>query len=337
MITNVTGTMSNGNTITIDGNSLMNQSTTGWDSFFTADSNRWSFEGTSSTGDGYTDLSIDSTPNGTVTRGYSTARKLFGSKSYLARCAQTAGSYPDPVGDQIGGASYYTCNKRQSGGADVTFYTRLYGYWENNGGNWTDILKWIFFQSFTAYEPVLFQPKNGGGSVPTQWTIKDQRHTNGFAGVNVGSGIAAFAVGKWHCVELQMTHSATVANQYLRVWVNNQSIHEVPVSDAGWTDEGRHDAMEFGIINTWHSSGNYDVNCYNDGLAMGTQRINPACIIELADNSVYASATKRWQFPVAISDSQVQFVYDDTGLSGGSRYVFVTDNQGNRSSGFQVV
>lgn len=310
-ISSVSGTVSAGNTLTVTGINLHKRNTTGWDAFFTANSNRWSFEGASFTSDGYDTGALTTGSGGSGSRAYSSAKALFGSQSMLSNLTRTAGSYTCSAQNQEAFIKVAS-SKRGTGGSDVTFWGRIYGYWESNGANWSDYVKWLYFKDFdTNRDPILIQPKNGADVVPTQWVI----HTfdNSTADTFVGSGVTAFATGKWHCVEWKATFSSTLASQVVEVYINDSQVLSMT---SGWTLDMRMDELQFGIVNTCNGSGNYDINCYNDGLAIGSQRIYPGCVAEITTSPTYGAGT--YCFPLAISDTQSQIVVP--ALAGGPPY-----------------
>ena len=73
-ISSVSGTVAQGNTITISGSYMMDEDKTDWDVFFSNNPNASSFEGTSPSADGYSAIG----PSGGT---YVTDVKVLGSKS----------------------------------------------------------------------------------------------------------------------------------------------------------------------------------------------------------------------------------------------------------------
>lgn len=79
-ITSVSGTVSAGQTITITGTYMCDEDKTNWGTAYQS-GNKYGFEGTSYTADGYADAP-DFNPQD---RGYDTDVKLMGSKSFKGR------------------------------------------------------------------------------------------------------------------------------------------------------------------------------------------------------------------------------------------------------------
>lgn len=329
-IDSITGTMSNGNTITISGTNLENPQTTGWRSFWTADSDRSGFEGTSPAGDGYgVQWGLGSTEPTYVTN-----VKLMGSKSLYCSIFNTpATALNCPSQNRV---SHVTLEAGQvSGTTTEEIWFRAYGRWNTPNGVWTNYLKWAEIQGTGASNGgVLFQPANGQNqNPPTQWAWTCNAATPN--SVSTSTPYGAFELNRWYCVEAHCICSPTIGNQVFEGWIDGVKMHTR--NPAEFHESMRFIGLPIGIINGCHVNGGFHCECWTDGVATSTQRIYPASLVELADSSSYSGANKRGQAPVYISDDEVQFTYDDTGLSGVNRYVFVTNNAQERSDAFQVV
>lgn len=68
-----------------------------------------------------------------------------------------------------------------------------------------------------------------------------------------------------------------------------------------------------------------------DGFAMSSGRIYPAALVEMGNNSDYTKAKRVKQEILYISDTQIRFRANTAGLEPGPYYVWVTNNQQERS------
>lgn len=322
-ISSVSGTVANGNTLTISGSGLQNQQNANWDTFWkTTNPNAWSFEGASYSADGYgSPASISSG----CSFAYSTAKALFGSKSILANIVSGAGSFSCPADNKT---AYTNAPCSRGFGSPGTFYTRAYGYWTQDGVNWPSYQKWIEALGQAGYNNYYMQPNNGGGtSPPSQFVLYATGNST------PSNPFGSFSTGKWICIESECTFDPTVANQRIRVWQDDVLVLDL---NSGWTGEMRFQLWLFGIINGCHGSGNYDQKCYTDGMVLASSRIYPECIVEISDNSVYGAGTLVKQSPLFISDSSVQVVCDLTGLGAGPYYLFARNNAQEQSASFAL-
>lgn len=75
---------------------------------------------------------------------------------------------------------------------------------------------------------------------------------------------------------------------------------------------------------------------WQDGFTVSKTRVGAASLVEIGNSADYASAVKVYQEPVYLSDSSSQIKVDLTGLGAGPFYLFITNNRGQRSSGFRL-
>jgi hypothetical protein len=212
---------------------------------------------------------------------------------------------------------------------------RAYGRWDSPTGVWSNYLKWCELRGIGGpNRGVLFQPANGvNQNPPTQWVWVCNAASPNTRTTSTPYG--AFELRRWYCIEAHMVCSPTIGSQIFEGWIDGVQMHSQ--SAASFIESMRYQDVMLGIINGCHANGGFHCQNWTDGIATSSQRIYPACTVELANGSNYATATKRYQAPVSISDSSVQFTFDSTTLTGTARWVFVTDNQQNRTAGFQVV
>ena len=77
-----------------------------------------------------------------------------------------------------------------------------------------------------------------------------------------------------------------------------------------------------------------DTNEIIDGF--GFEAVQGTGFVEIGDDADYAAATKVTQTIDSWSDTQIQFDLVDTGFADGAKWVFVTNDSGERSAGYRV-
>lgn len=117
----------------------------------------------------------------------------------------------------------------------------------------------------------------------------------------------------------------------MQVWVDNTRI--VNSSTTTRVDNGY---MSLGQVTVWDTVSGYSMHQYLDGAVWGTQRIYPLSTIEVGDNSDYASATKVYQQPTLLGDTNSTIKLDLTGLGDGPYYLWVTNNKQERSTVYNL-
>lgn len=310
-VTGVTGTISTGQTLTITGTAMVDQSTTGWAAGFTTTNT--GFEGTSASADGWEPSG--SLPNGCA---YTTGVKLMGSKSLDC---QTQGAFTYSGGSGYG-TGYVWKEISAQGGSD--FCARAYTAYDtttSGNGDWPDAdLKYWWLPGTGA--TIFVQPDiNGRTTAPDQWWAY-MDPLNSRANNPAGS----FEQKRWYCTEFCISSSGTV-----QVWVDGTRI----VNSTTTTRVGS-GYMSLGQVTVWNTVSGFSMHQYLDGAVWGTQRIYPLSTVEIGDSATYATATKVYQEPLVLGDTSIQVKANLTGLGAGPYYLFVTNNKQETSTAYNL-
>lgn len=313
IISSVTGTVANGNSLTIAGTKLWDQVTTGWDSHWSA--SKAGFEGANPAADGYTPQDTNQTYDSTV--------KLMGSKSM--KCVASGAS---DVNNKGGSYFDYITDLSLGTGANDCYY-RTYVRWNANA--WPTIAHkfwWLGGVPKSAF--VNMQPN--GGAAPSQLAIAATDYNGGLlTAFNIPTG--QIQNDLWYCVELHVRKNGA-GSYVLEVWWDNQVVCSVsPTSgvDAnpgGWGHETN--------TNWWDTSAGFNWTQWQDGFVVSSARVGPASLVEIGNNADYVSATKVYQRPTSIADGSVVVTCDLTGLGAGPYWMWVTNSQGVRSDAFAL-
>ncbi|MHC4396765.1 MAG: fibronectin type III domain-containing protein [Planctomycetota bacterium] len=306
-ISSLSGTVAQGNTITISGSNMVDEDRTDWDVFFSNNPNASGFEGANPSADGYSAIG----PSGGT---YVTDAKVLGSQSI--RFHVEGASSNCPIDNLM---EYNAINPE--GGDTGDLYYRLYARWNTVDDSWpTSHIKMIDCQGSGAQ--YYFQP--GSGSVrPTQMNVAYDGASHMYA---IPSG--QLENDRWYAMEVRWKSTSPYAFQ---AWVDGTQI-----ADDSPTTAGSLNYLLFGIINCCGTTSNFSLNHWMDGLAVSTSRIYPAAIAEIGDSSVYSTATKVYQAPISISDDSIQVKVDLTGLGSGPYYLWVTNNRQERSPSYEI-
>jgi hypothetical protein len=90
------------------------------------------------------------------------------------------------------------------------------------------------------------------------------------------------------------------------------------------------------MINLAETGSDFDLTNWTDGFTISTSRIYCSSIIEIGNSSDYATADKVYQEPIYLSDGSVQIKANLTGLGSGPYYLWVTNNQQERSAPYPL-
>lgn len=320
-IANVSGTVATGQTLTVTGASMMDEDKTSWEA---TDLNflgsAYGFEGPSPAADGYgIGAGFDASGDGSVAD-YSSSVKISGSKS--ARFHIQGEHFCNQDHDNP------ECNPRASAyiwnyyAPPTNIWLREYVRYDWSGGWPTQWLKhwWMQGEGSVLY----VQPQ--AGTAPS----------DGFSYGDTGFGLwentaevpGGITDGRWYCLEghFQTVNGHVQATAYVDGVAAPTIITESPSIIMQW--------LEFGIINLNATSVGFSIDNYVDNFVYSrTTRIGCSSMLEIADSSNYATATKKYQEPVFLSDTSAQVKADLTGLGAGPYYLFVTNNRGARSAG----
>ncbi|HUL00450.1 MAG TPA: hypothetical protein VLX29_06290, partial [Nitrospirota bacterium] len=294
-IANVSGTVQNGQILTVTGSNMMNENVGNWDSFFSSHSNAYGFEGSSPSSDFYCDL-------GPCSGAYDTTVKLSGSKSIKFH---TAGSHSS---NQM---SYNAFTPASSGARWYRFYTR----WHAN--SWPDSWMKMFYLMGGATNNFYFEPYANGGSNPSQMIVQVTNNNN----VTIPTG--PLQNDRWYLFEVYATGSN------YQIWMDGTQIFNGSNGSFGTQ------SWLFGIVNECCSSnGSFDYSMWIDNMATSSSRIYPSSLVEISNSATYGSGTIVYQEPVYLSDGSVQIKANLSGLGSGPYYLWVTNNSQTRSSAY---
>ncbi len=304
VISSVTGTVSTGRTLTISGTTLMDENKTNWFSPFKTGT-AYGFEGASYTADGY-DIAPDEMTHGT--RGYDTNVKLSGNKSIYGRVT---------VSEKTGAGFGVELPSTQT---DI--YTRFYTRW-HSAGSWkwpTSYIK-MHLPLGNYGDACYFQPDYSSGStLPTHMFAK---YSNSTQSLDVSSTF--MEDNRWYCMEIRNKTSTTTN---FTGWVDGVQVLNVN----NHTGVGATQRVLFGLINMCCQGSGFDLTEWIDNLAVSSSRVYCSSIVEIGNNSDYASATKIYQAPTSLSDTSITVTVDLSGLGAGPYYLWVTNNRQERSA-----
>jgi hypothetical protein len=314
-ITNVTGTIAAGQTLTITGTKMVQDDKTNWiDATFSSPhvafktGTSYGFEGASPAADGFCTA-------GKCGGNYDASVKLMGNKSYkfsVSGVSCATGESCPPVNGYIGDYSAFSLFTN-------SFYGRTYFRYTNTSGVWPTVaLKFIDImgQSSNAYiQPVV------SGSLPSSFLVNTSG-TNAYGNIPGG----ALKLDRWYALEWQYQSGGNI-----NAWIDNQQI----VANKAMSSVTQN-YFSFGIVNTFRTPSNFALTVRLDAMTLSTSRIYPASVIEIGNGPDYAIAAKKYQDPVYLSDGSVQIKADLSGLGSGPYYLWVTNNQRQRSTAYNL-
>ena len=249
-ISSVSGTVTQGNTITISGSNMMDEDTTDWDEFFPDNPNASSFEGTNPSADGYSAIG----PSGGT---YVTDVKVLGSKSIRFHVEGASSNCP---WDNL--ANYNAINPE--GGDTGDLYYRLYARWNTEDDSWpTSHIKMIDCQG--SGSQYYFQP-SAGSVRPTHMNAAYDGASHNYA---IPSG--QLENDRWYAMEVRWKSTSPYS---FEAWVDGTKI-----ADDDPTNPGSLNYLLFGVINCCGTTSNFSLDHWMDGHAVSTSRIYPAAIV----------------------------------------------------------
>jgi hypothetical protein len=294
-ISNVTGTIATGQTLTISGTNMLNESKTNWDSFFTTHANAYGFEGSNAEDDGYV------LAGGSAT--YTSSVKILGSKSFHFNVV--AHSPPDliNVGDY-----YYYVMAQQVPDKWYRYYVRYHA------------ANIIWFTNYTKQLYIIGSKNDyvdlyGSSGLPTRGYYWDGDPNKDF---NLP---AQMQNDRWYLYEVHLKSSSPKITE---IWIDNQKVLTSAPNDSDKTPY----YVLFGFPNANAAPAGLNVDCWWDGLTDSTSRIYPASTIEVSGDGT----TWKYQEPVTFGETSSQIKLDLTGLSGTNYQMRVTNNQQQTSS-----
>jgi hypothetical protein len=312
-------------TLTASGQDLHQRTTTGWDSFFTANLNRHSFEAANGS-----DLTVLGYPPGTgIGHTVSNTVAVIGNTSAFFRSTASL-PIPPPCGTTGQGiAQSYTYANL---GNDLDFWWREYMYWTAPGGWPNNYQKHLELPSAQfMWQPYL---QGQGGLAPSQFYAQQ---AGGSGRVTIDAG-ARLQTGRWYFVEAHVVREPDA----LELYVDGRLLASSPVGPIG---NASNSANFIGLVNACGTAA-WDVNLYMDSFVRGQNRLYADAEIWLCDGSGDDPRTNPqtagcvWQVPVSISDTSIIFTFRKTqaGLTvpSGTGYIIIVNNARELSNATSV-
>ncbi len=317
-ITNVTGTVQTGQTLTITGTTMMDEDKTNWGTAYQSGT-KYGFEGESHEADGY-DHAPDSNRG---TDGYSESVFLMGTQSYWGRIQ---GAYAGGGGENNASAGLYITLAEDGISQQQDFYVRLYSRWNSAGSTsvWPNShIKMLDIQG-TPEQQWYFQPNiTAGGVLPTEMLMVDGDANPQYSVTNF------LQENRWYCMEARFRTDAALTYS---AWVDGVLLATRNPSSSLTTVQ----YVLFNMINLGGTGADFDLTNWTDGFTVSTSRIYPSSKIEISNNSTYGAGTLVYQAPTTLSDTSIAVTCDLTGLGAGPYYLWVTNNKQERSSTYDL-
>ena len=207
------------------------------------------------------------------------------------------------------------------GGGDANdIWIRAYVRYHAVGGWPTSYIKMIDCQG--SGEQDHFQPATTTDDTLPQYmnaTYDSSAH-------NVAIPSGRLTNDRWYCIEI---HWKSTSPHVFAAWIDGvQVINVAPVAQGSLT------YLLFGLINMGGTHAGFSVDHWFGGLVVARSRIYPASLVEVGDGPDYATARKRTQTLEHISDTQVAFNLDVSGLGTGPYYLWLRNNNQQLSSAY---
>lgn len=315
IISNVSGAIQTGQTLTITGTTMMDEDKTNWDTTVVnlQSGTAYGFEGSGFVSDGY---EFTSDGDGVYVE-YSSSVKLSGNQSAHFHIE---GQHTDTISHNPHASADIFYGIKQN---LTTVYVR--GYTRYDGTGWPDgwFKHWWTLATDGSY--LVMQPDASGPSLPG---VFDYGDSNGGNVISIPSG--TLERGRWYCLELKMQVNNGLVE--LTPWIDGVQgttyrTQNSPAIEMDW--------YEFGIINLNGTDSNFVVDNYVDNFALSkSSRIYCSSIIEIGNNANYSTAKKVYQQPLYLSDGSIQIKANLKSLGAGPYYLWVTNNKQERSAAY---
>lgn len=160
---------------------------------------------------------------------------------------------------------------------------------------------------------------------------------------NFGSGTGSFHTvtipggwvdQQWNLVEVKFPCGGT---DTLEIYYNNGQVFSQSVTGGGTCNSsGAYPSM---LTNASGTSSGFDQDWWFDGFYESSDRIGPLSLIEITSGSnyaatSYAAGTRVYQIPISITNTLTTVKLETLPSGGGPYYLWVTNQQGERSSGY---
>ena len=300
----IAGDISQGQTLVISGNNFLNENTSDW--FMTLAESRC--EGSTPVADGW------SWQGGIVKGGYVEDVSLVGDKSLHLSMTQTKTVVADECPYANIGSAVYRSHR-----APIVYaraYLRYSPSCEQLFDYAHEVKMFYWMQAGCYVQPYAM----GAHGWPTQMWL----YLN-------GTGIypdlpEQWTNDRWYCIEAKADNT----NDELTAWVDGELL-----GTTGGTPSEDPFSFLLGFINACPTPiGTFEM--WADSIALSTSRIYPISLVEIGNNSVYATATKVTQELVKASETQLEIKCNLSGLGAGPYYLWVTNNRQERSNTYNV-
>ncbi|MEW5801311.1 MAG: hypothetical protein AB1847_04305 [bacterium] len=222
------------------------------------------------------------------------------------------------------------------------YYYRYYVRYSGPAFKWTDnSWKQLYVHNLFNLNPCMWD-KPPATCGPGRYDIQAQ--TRLFAHLQ-----GPISLDRWYCVEIWAKKEGP--GICLKFWLDGEECviydeYDKAPQQFPWNKcyQGKNQKLSFGSLElgtTNCQNWTYDQLPVNqsiwfDGFAMSSTRIYPAALVEIGNNPDYDKAKKVKQEILHISDTQIQFRADITGLGPGPCYVWITNNKQERSKAYSL-
>ena len=329
-ISNVAGTISTGQTITIAGSSMINDNSTNWlrnDEYSGSVLDQTYFTGATGAVDDFGWL-VDHSGAPNNTSEYDSAVKVMGIQS--VKLVDNTSCYDAQSCGAISLYGSFTTGSttRLPSTYYVSAYVRFNGTYSDYGQK--------FYLTVGGTDQFYIQPSCLGDGTARGWAIKDGNWINGAGTFDPSANRGSFTwdTNKWHYFEAEIDTTHYSGDRFT-IWIDG-------IQDTQWTAGGHSGALamynELGIPN-WDGDPLTTVVPFTIWVTryiFSSSRIYPASKIEVGSSSIYGSGNEKWQEPVYLSDGSIHAKLDLAGLGSGPYYLWVTNNRQERSAAYNL-
>ena len=302
-ITNVTGTVATGQTLTITGTNLMNENTSSWDANFANNSAMYGFEGSLPPSGGTIVSGWAMEPGASSSNvTYDTSTKLSGNQSLMMTISGTCS------GSSCGNAGMMS----YPASSQSTQYWRYYCYFNAEGNLWpSNFMKQYGLQpgygGAIDYMDIGSGPTGGGA--PTTFNIAPSGQD-----YSVTIPSPGMVNGRWYLFEGQEVGGTW------QWWMDNQLIFTGSIGGTPTIS-----IVPFGIINYGGQYNNVNLTEWMDNYAYGaSERIYASSLIEISGDG---GSTWVYQPPISLSDTSVSIAVESLPTLTAANYILrVTNN-----------
>lgn len=303
-ITNVTGTVATGQTLTITGTNLMNENTSSWDANFANNSAMYGFEGSLPPSGGTIVSGWAMEPGASSSNvTYDTSTKLSGNQSLMMTISGTCS------GSSCGNAGMMS----YPASSQSTQYWRYYCYFNAVGNLWpSNFMKQYGLQpgygGAIDYMDIGSGPTGGGA--PTTFNIAPSGQDYSVTIPNPPGMVN----GRWYLFEGQEVGGTW------QWWMDNKLIFTGSIGGTPTIS-----IVPFGIINYGGQYNDVNLTEWMDNYAYGaSNRIYASSLIEISGDG---GSTWVYQPPISLSDTSVSIAVESLPTLTAANYILrVTNN-----------